>query len=54
MGGVNLFQRATLDQRRVIGDDSDQMVDRFQLDVVDRHPEMVVILAASTTSTMVH
>jgi hypothetical protein len=27
----------------VIGDDSRQMVDRFDVDVIDRQPEMVVI-----------
>jgi hypothetical protein len=29
----------------VIGDDSDQMVDHFEVDVIDRHPELVVMLA---------
>jgi hypothetical protein len=29
----------------VIGDDSGQMVDRSEVDVVDRHPETIVVLA---------
>jgi lysophospholipase L1-like esterase len=31
----------------VVGDDSGQMVDRFQTDVVDKHPDVVVILAGT-------
>ena len=47
MGGVNLLGACHVDRRRGDRDDSGQMVDRFQQDVVDRHPEMVVILAGT-------
>jgi hypothetical protein len=31
----------------VLGEDSSQMVDRFEVDVIDWHPVMVVILAGA-------
>jgi acyl-CoA thioesterase I len=31
----------------IIGNDSGEMVDRFQADVIDRHPDVVVILAGT-------
>jgi hypothetical protein len=34
---VNLLGACHVDRRRVIGDDSGQMVDRFAINVIDQH-----------------
>jgi lysophospholipase L1-like esterase len=41
------FANTTWIDAGVVGDDSGQMVDRFQAQVIDQHPDMVVILAGT-------
>jgi hypothetical protein len=44
--GLNLLgEHATWIDAGVIGSDSGLMVNRFGVDVIDRHPEIVIILA---------
>jgi hypothetical protein len=40
-------EHATSIDEGAIGDDSRQMVDRFEVDLIDRHPEWSVILAGT-------
>jgi lysophospholipase L1-like esterase len=40
-------QHPTWTDAGVVGDDSGQMVDRFQTQVIDKHPDVVVILAGT-------